>query len=57
MKNKPSCFFQTIDAGELKNARYTEPFAVLTVSMVGRLGWDPKEMELSLAGQRAHSGM
>ena len=53
--------FTPVDVGGLVSARYTEPFAVLTVSMVTRQGWDPKGVELEIAGAggditRDHSG-
>lgn len=40
--------FTPLDVGGLVSARYTEPFAVLTVSMVTRQGWDPKGVELAI---------
>ncbi len=42
--------FTPVDVGGLISARYTEPLAVLTVSMVTGLGWNPLEVELQLAG-------
>ena len=45
-----------VDAGGLVSARYTEPLAVLTVSMVSRLGWEPQGVEISLAGAPRSKG-
>ena len=38
------CGFDPVDAGPLVNARYLEPFAILTVQLVREQGWGPTGM-------------
>lgn len=44
-----SCGLEPIDSGDLANARYLEPLALLMVQLVRRQGWGPTQVGMKLS--------